>query len=262
MVESHWDERWREAPPGKVAIPRHPSIMAHILSLLKHASKKRILEVGAGTGGDSIYLAEMGGDVYALDYSQSSLELIRKISKIRNVKLHLVKADARSLPFCDNFFDFIFSAGVMEHFKEKEIGGVLAEQGRVLNKGGFLLVDVPQRYCLTAFLKHAKMKRGEWPVWETDYSIDEMKRLIKASGLKIVSTYSRQFWPSFVWEADRIGAGLFGKPILPNYLASACRAVKAIIETSPLHQKMTKFSENWRLTQYFSCFIGVIGQKV
>ena len=38
---------------------------------------KTILEVGAGTGRDSVALAKSGAEVITLDYSPRSLELIR-----------------------------------------------------------------------------------------------------------------------------------------------------------------------------------------
>lgn len=152
----HWERGWKELRTPK--IPTNERVVKHILSIFNNKIKgRKILEVGAGSGGDSIYLAKQGARVYCLDYVSSSLELIKAVSKKEQVAVEVVMADIRAIPFADGSFDAVFSAGVMEHFRRDEILSVFIEQKRVLKNGGFLLVDVPQKYTFCFLQKKIAM---------------------------------------------------------------------------------------------------------
>lgn len=75
---------WEKEPANldKLSIPSNKEVVRQILSVFGgKVEKKRILEVGAGTGADSIYLAKLGADVYCLDYSRSSMRVIKNCAK-------------------------------------------------------------------------------------------------------------------------------------------------------------------------------------
>ena len=80
------------------------------------------LEIGCGTGITSLWLASRGCNVCAMDYTESSVELVKSASQnlgIENIKV--IRHDAtKELPFEENAFDFIFQAGLLEHFEDDE----------------------------------------------------------------------------------------------------------------------------------------------
>ena len=82
----------------------------------------RTLEIGCGTGVSSLWLAKHGRIVTALDYTESSVELVKAASdrlKIHNIEV--IHCDAtQELPFEDKQFDYIFQAGLLEHFDTEE----------------------------------------------------------------------------------------------------------------------------------------------
>lgn len=85
-------------------------------------------------------------------------------------------------------FDLVFSVGVIEHFKDPI--PIIKEQTRVLKKGGFLIIDVPQKYNLYTIVKHMRMKLRIFPFgWETEYSVSDLKEIVKIFNLKIVRFY-------------------------------------------------------------------------
>ncbi|NYT20774.1 MAG: class I SAM-dependent methyltransferase [Methanomicrobiales archaeon] len=104
------------------------------LPLLSRGS--RILEMGCGDGKTLAAMASRGWEVYALDFSRSSLELCRENPLAGDVAY--VLADAAALPFRDQTFDAVFLIHVAGHAVEPARGTIAAESSRVLRSGGRL----------------------------------------------------------------------------------------------------------------------------
>ncbi len=108
------------------------------------SAQGRVLEVGCGRGSISSHFAENGWKCSLLDYSQSVLNVAKKIFSNNNHKAEFITGDARDLPFDDNSYDAVVSIGLLEHFEEIDI--LIEEQFRVLKPGGvFLGYVVPER---------------------------------------------------------------------------------------------------------------------
>ena len=78
-----------------------------------------VLEIGCGSGVSSLWLAKNGLRVTALDYTKSSVELVKAAAKkLALPNINVVLADAtQPLPFKPKQFDYIFQAGLLEHFE-------------------------------------------------------------------------------------------------------------------------------------------------
>lgn len=99
----------------------------------------RVVEVGVGTGLDSLALARRRPDVEVIgcDPNRAMLDAARARPEApRN--LSWVEAGAQALPFADASVDVVFSASAIKHFPDPR-GGV-AEMVRILRPGGLLLV--------------------------------------------------------------------------------------------------------------------------
>ncbi|MDH4036664.1 MAG: class I SAM-dependent methyltransferase [Candidatus Krumholzibacteria bacterium] len=189
----HWDRFWATSPGLEDTYANDGRLVAYLVSQLD-VRGRRVLEVGAGTGRDSLDLASRGAEVWTVDYSDESLELTRAAAGDR---LRIVCGDALALPFANESFDIVFHQGLLEHFRQPL--DLLAENHRVLRTGGCLLVDVPQRYHYYTAMKHALMAADRWFAgWETEFSAGELRGLMERAGFTVEGFYGENLFPP-VW---------------------------------------------------------------
>lgn len=207
-----WNSEWRSF--AKILhLKINERVVKEILFTLNQNIKgKKILEVGAGSGSDVIALAKKGAVCVALDFSKESIDICNKLAKQEKVNVQTILADCRRIPAESDYFDLVFSVGLVEHFKDPI--PVLREQLRVLKKGGFLIIDVPQKYNFYTIMKRLRMLLGSFPFgWETEYSVNGLKRISRGLDVKIVRFYGRN--SAFL---DRLpdGINFYRKKIFPK----------------------------------------------
>ena len=76
----------------------------------------RVLEVGAGSGRDTLALARAGATAVVVDYAPMSLELVARQARDQRQRVALVRADALAMPFRDGAFDVVFHRGCSSTF--------------------------------------------------------------------------------------------------------------------------------------------------
>ena len=249
----HWETLWQE----KKDVEHLYSNEDRIVRQLQHVCDLRgklVLEVGAGTGRDSFPLIEFGAKVVQLDYSVNSLQILKNLSAELHVPSNIVGGDTFQLPFPDETFDVVFHQGLLEHFRRPQAEALLKENIRVLKQGGYLLVDVPQRYHLYTVLKHVQMALNIWFAgWERSFSTPELTTLLQSLGLSTVHAYGEWMYPSFFYRSFRgvlmkVGLTL---PKLPQPIKSLT-ALRKHVRLSMLKTA---------LPLYTAFNIGVVGRK-
>ncbi|PIN86229.1 hypothetical protein COV19_05465 [Candidatus Woesearchaeota archaeon CG10_big_fil_rev_8_21_14_0_10_44_13] len=171
----------------------HKGFMAIIDKTAQRINKDKVksLEIGCSTAIDSYLLAEKNKNIEAhcIDISPESIKTVKRIGKHFRLGVSADVMDAERMDFKDGFFDIVFSQGVIEHFRNPD--KVMGEQKRVLKKGGFLVIDVPQKYTFYTLIKHRQIRKGTWPWgWETEYSKRQLVRLGKRHGLRLEKVYA------------------------------------------------------------------------
>ncbi len=109
----------------------------YVDSFLKPNDK--ILEIGAGTGRYSLYYADKGYDVTAIEYVNHNLDILKsKIKDQMNIKA--MQGDALDLSrFTDNTFDITLVLGPLYHlYTDEDINKAISEALRVTKPNGVL----------------------------------------------------------------------------------------------------------------------------
>lgn len=110
--------------------------------------KSRILEVGAGTGVYSLYYAENGHDVTALDLVPKHVEIMKDKASLRKLTMNVVEGNALNLSsFSEGSFDTVLCLGPLYHLiTEEDRRKCIEECLRVLKPGGILAAAYISRF--------------------------------------------------------------------------------------------------------------------
>ncbi len=170
---------------------------------------KALIEVGAGSGRQTLPLARSGARVLATDLSEEMLRLARR-------KLHaaglLERVDfavclAERLPVASDRFDAGLIFGSMHHFKDPAAS--LREMGRALRSGApFYLLephDSPVRPVFDWLM-------NRWTLWEEEaaddplFNREQFERWLGAAGFRSSVSYST-YLPPHLFYLFRGGLG-------------------------------------------------------
>jgi ubiquinone/menaquinone biosynthesis C-methylase UbiE len=112
-----------------------------MIGLLDLRPGSRVLDVGCGTGKDSLLMLDRigpSGELFAQDLSIGMLRVAgRKLANARD-RVELFQTNASYLPFADAQFDAAFHFGGINEFGERR--RALAEMTRVVKPGGKVVV--------------------------------------------------------------------------------------------------------------------------
>jgi len=83
-----------------------------------------VLEVGSNIGNQLLCLQKMGfKKLYGIELQEYAVEL----SKTRTKNINIIQGSAFDIPFKNNFFDLVFTSGLLIHISPSDINKVLNE---------------------------------------------------------------------------------------------------------------------------------------
>lgn len=253
MAEStraHWDRFWEEHEAIDAVYSNEDRLLAELKKLAP--AGKVVMEVGAGSGRDSLALAREGARVIVLDYSRPSLATVKRLSNELGVEVLFVCGDGTNLPFADGVIDVVFHQGLLEHFRDPMV--LLRENARVVAPGGHLLVDVPQTFHPYTVLKKALIAVDRWFAgWETQFTVGELEGLVRRAGLEVAWSYGDWMVPGLGYRGVR--AVLRGRGVLlPKY-------PRGVWPLNAMARSVRRSLRGTRLSFYTYAMIGTIGRK-
>ncbi len=140
----HWEKNFSSKPEMfglKPSIPAKKS-----LKLFKEENIKKIVELGAGLGRDTIFFIQNSISVDALDYSPAAIKTIREKAKKNNLSKFISTKifDVRKkLPFADNSVEACFSHMLYcMALSNLDLENLNREIWRILKPGGINIYTV------------------------------------------------------------------------------------------------------------------------
>ena len=153
---------------------------------------KIALNIGCGSGSESLLLAHMGATCIAMDITSQAAEAADKLLSKLDAGFG-VQADSRHIPLIDASVDLVYSSGVLHH--STDIKRSFCEIHRVLKPGGVACIMLYSKWSIM-FLQE---KLLQWPgeaAWETEgrknpltttHTATECRQLLSAFDSVVIS---------------------------------------------------------------------------
>jgi 2-polyprenyl-3-methyl-5-hydroxy-6-metoxy-1,4-benzoquinol methylase len=209
---------------------------------------KKVLEIGCGTGINTVQMGMRGAKVSFLDTSKEALDIVKKTMDKFSVQGELIEGDAFDYNL-DRDYDLVHSDGVVEHFKDGRRQRIIDIHSQVLRKGGKAVIIVPHAKCIPYRIgKFFSQKVGNWIYGnEYPYTRRELEHRMGKAGLKTESFSGGEFLFSFGW--------IFS----PLVLGSGNFMTKAI--QMPASRRMIKANYDNFFANRWGRIIGSVGVK-
>lgn len=138
------------------------------------------LDAGCGNGGYVAYASNLGIRAIGIDIVPEALKNAHK-----KCTGEFLIGDVRTLPFKDDYFDFVMSHGVVEHFEETDLA--LREIFRVLKPKGTAVISVPGLITLHWVSKIFTMAIGTWGCgYEKSFTPWGFKRMLEKENFSVI----------------------------------------------------------------------------
>lgn len=147
FVDSWADEYKKKGIPSSIREEPSGSVAAFVCKLPRKFSRNgSALDIGCGTGRNSLYLAEQGFDVSSIDFLPDVVQRLRIQSQSRGLSsyIHTYCANVTEVwPFDNDAFDIAIDTFCYKHQVTDEGKRIYRQElARVLRKGGFYLLTL------------------------------------------------------------------------------------------------------------------------
>ena len=209
-----WDDYWKNYSISKaerwMVETRHNFITSYIDKIDKNT--KQIMEVGCGFGSNLKLIRDDRNDVecHALDNSTVAIDKLKE--EFPNSYL----ADCMDTKLPEKKFDIIYSAGLMEHFRDEN--PFIMEMGRVLDDEGYIITIVPARISLWQL--YQLLHFGNWQHgYEKSYTHNQLVNLFIKHNFTVVDVFGVD-----PFSLNGFIMKLFNKRFEPKFLKSPLKS--------------------------------------
>lgn len=155
-----------------------------VKNILKYKTSGSVLDLGAGEGRNSLFLASKGFNVEAIDFSDTAIEKLKNFAKEKNIS---VKAEAANMLNyeIEGLKDIIVSTYIFHHLTHDDVYKLIKKIKTKTNRGGLNVISAfLEKGDLVSYSRNFLLAREElknlysdWKVLE--YEEKEVKLLKK-----------------------------------------------------------------------------------
>lgn len=155
-----------------------------VADLFKPLTGQWLLDVGCGWGKMVIPCLRAGMIAVGVDISAVMLRKLCEKTKGAREGLHLVNAEASSLPFASDLFDVVWCHSVLMHLSRQESQEAIAEMARVMKPTGRGYLHFRNSYHILELISrfhrlHSRFTANEIsPIYRRSYSLPAIRKLL------------------------------------------------------------------------------------
>ncbi|MSU00363.1 class I SAM-dependent methyltransferase [Tissierella pigra] len=175
------------------------NMIKNSISIFNKKKYKKILDLGCGTGRNSLFFAQYGFEIFSSDIATESTDILKNKLHSKNVSnVHIYNFSFKDILFEDNFFDVVICTSVLHHGKFKDIERGVSEIYRVLKPDGCLICDMLSKddlsYGLGEFIEENTFigsREGEEGVLHHYTDLKELEKLFRR--FNEMNTYKNEY---------------------------------------------------------------------
>lgn len=199
---------------------------------------RTVLDVGCGSGWQSLELARRGAAVVAVDPEPLFLPGLRRAARREGLPVEARQGDALRLPLREGErFDLVLATfDVLNHLRRKaDLGPALSSAARALAPGGHVLFDLVTPVTLSSFPEHHRVTRfhdgalsaesGSFdPTTGTGTLLRDWflpARGVPAEGGRPLRRHVRERYREIAWEKEEVREALRSARLVARLFADA-----------------------------------------
>lgn len=198
--------------PNKYDFNLQLSKMLCDYALLSKANlrNKKVLNIGCSEPVDELHWIHLISEWHALDINEAAIQVAQYLASNALPehlfsKLKFMVGDATALDLDDESYDVVVSFSAIDHITGSENRRrAVDEMCRVLKKGGYLVLTVPNKWDVVYSHHSNKLQKEGKAIFGYEYQFSplELKRMIKSNGLTILESASTSYNP--LWYPDQL----------------------------------------------------------
>jgi len=156
-----------------------------MLSLIKFEKGQTLLDVSCGKGYLVALAQKKGLNATGIELSNTALKLSRESFP----HSRFLQANAESLPFPDNSFDYVTNLGSLEHYLNPQKG--CRDMSRILKPSGTAVILLPNSHDILTLYNIIKYGQGpdDGQDFERFASRAEWHDFLSQNGFEVIETY-------------------------------------------------------------------------
>lgn len=215
---------WTKEKDGPLFGKLPDAKVIHLARTLGHPQQIAVLDIGAGTGRNTLPLARIGHTVDAVEMTPVFAQQLQQTAQAERLRVNVVQADILDprLQFRPGSYALVVASEVTSHFRRvSDLRTVLEKVVTGLVPGGVVLFNV--FVTEPDFVPDAAMRQMSDAAWSFMYTPRDLAEVITGLPLvvlsnELVADYERRHtapsdWPPTSWyEAWAAGADVFLTP--------------------------------------------------